>query len=94
MVDLSLCNTFIEKYSENLWKLIFRPEALAKSVSTFRILLATYLEALPKIKQSSANIKLEIRNPRGEEKRPTWDLEFCDSRFKCLMKGSIQRIKI
>lgn len=56
-----------------------------------------FLAALPvdfaKIKQSSRNIRLETLKPLGKVSTPI--LDFCKfhNLFRCLIKGSIQRIK-
>lgn len=49
--------------------------------------------ALPKIKQSSAKTKLGNLNPKGEDNTLMWFLVLEASKLKCLIKGSIHRIK-
>ncbi|PRQ49049.1 hypothetical protein RchiOBHm_Chr2g0117581 [Rosa chinensis] len=56
--------------------------------------LAPFLVALAKIRQSSANMRLEILKPRGEDRRPTCDLWLIARAFRCLIRGSITKIKI
>lgn len=55
------------------------------------IFLAAFLVAFPKMRQSSANIKLDILNPCGEDKSPTCALWLVVNALSYLINGSIEK---